>query len=185
MLAALEISSRPCRARLRGGIKFKVGGISSRIELHSPCREARAVVKWWAWVSCADIGTTSYSRFEAPPVPLGTESPAAGRNRPVIRWLGCEWRRTRPRQRETSPWRPPPGGRDQSLPPPVRSSPPADKIEGTQRPTKSPRSRSPENQSQIERQKEIPAAAKNRAFEALTRLWTLLVRMLGPELVYV
>jgi len=32
---------------------------------------------------------------------------------------------------------------------------------------------------------EIPAAAKNRAFEALTRLWALWVRTVGAELVYV
>jgi len=39
-------------------------------------------------------------------------------------------------------------------------------MEGTQRPTKSPRSRSPENQSQIDKQNEIPAAAKKRALGA-------------------
>jgi hypothetical protein len=42
---------------------------------------------------------------------------------------------------------------------------PADRIDGTQRPTNRPRSRSPENQSQIERAKEMKAAAKNKALE--------------------
>jgi hypothetical protein len=40
-------------------------------------------------------------------------------------------------------------------------------MDGTQRPTNRPRSRSPENQSQIDRQNEMPAAAKNSAFDAL------------------
>ena len=37
-------------------------------------------------------------------------------------------------------------------------------MDGTQSPTNSPRSRSPENQSQMERANEMPAAAKNKAF---------------------
>jgi len=48
----------------------------------------------------------------------------------------------------------------------VSSRFPADKIDGTHSPTKSPRSRSPENQSQTDRQNEMPAAVKKSALEA-------------------
>jgi hypothetical protein len=39
-------------------------------------------------------------------------------------------------------------------------------MDGTQSPTKSPRSRSPENHSQIDKRKEMPAAAKKRTLDA-------------------
>ena len=54
-------------------------------------------------------------------------------------------------------------------------------MEGTQSPTKRPRSRSPENQSQIDRANEIPAAAKNSNLDVAMGLRSANVREAEDE----